>query len=204
MTTVEANVEVSEHSENVCDNFDELYSSLSEKLSETYTTLRLLRTSLKQLEKLHYKELKSVKRHKKPNNHNMANKKPSGFNKPGPVPLSITTLLGLAPEVELPRTKVTKLMYQYIKDNQLQDPTDKRTIVPNNELKTLFNLGTSDQVSFYNIQTHIKTLYPAKLDETVAPVLAAPVLVDAVPDTVVAVDSTEKKKGGRKPKVATV
>jgi chromatin remodeling complex protein RSC6 len=56
-------------------------------------------------------------------------------------------------------------MYKYIKDNQLQGVDDTRTIYPNEELKKLFNLNDDEQLSFYNIQTHIKKIYSNKMDK---------------------------------------
>jgi len=83
----------------------------------------------------------------------------SGFNKPSAVPATIVSFLGLDMGVELPRTQITKLIYGYIKDNKLQDEEDKRTIKPDTKLRHLFTLNETDQISFYNIQSHIKKLY---------------------------------------------
>ena len=176
---VEVEVEVEQ-------NFDDLFTSMCEQISETNTALRTLKANMKVLEKIHRKELKSVRKHKRSTGGAVSNKKPSGFNKPCPVPESIVNLLKLNADDELPRTQVTKLIYGYIKDNNLQVPEDKRTINPNKELKTLFKLGKNEQISFYNIQTHIKKLYPVKTVEDQQ--------VVAVADTKKATGTTRKKK----------
>jgi len=141
----------------VCESFEEMHALMSDKLNEAVQSIRELRQSLKTLERQHYKELKMTRRYKRDPT---VPKKTSGFNKPSRVPVEICSLLGLKTDELLPRTKVTKAIYSYIKEHKLQDPEDKRRIVPNDELKTLFKLGSEDKVSFYNIQSYIKKVYP--------------------------------------------
>jgi len=147
-------------------SYDVLYNALTEQISELYTNIKTIKNNLRNLEKSHKKELKMSKKYRKSKRLNNENKKPSGFNKPKPVPIEIINLLGLEKGAELPRTKITKLIYGYIKDHKLQSPEDKRTIVPDAKLKKLFSLKKDDQVTFYNIQTHIKKLYPDTTTET--------------------------------------
>lgn len=147
-------------------SYDVLYSALTEQISELYANIKTIKNNLRNLEKSHKKELKMSKKYRKSKRLNNDNKKPSGFNKPKPVPIEIINLLGLEKNIELPRTKITKLIYEYIKDNKLQSPEDKRTIIPDTKLKKLFSLKKDDQVTFYNIQTHIKKLYPDITSET--------------------------------------
>jgi len=142
----------------------------------------------------------------------------SGFNKPTPVPSSIVNFLELEDGASLPRTQITKRMYAYIKLNKLQDPQDKRTIMPDAKLKALFHLDDSEKVTFYNIQSHIKKLYPhvVKADSaTESSASAVPVAVEAsasaLPSLAASSEavSEEPKKGGgggvkkKKPNVST-
>ena len=78
------------------------------------------------------------------------------------VPSSVTKLLSLPDNIKLSRSAIVKHMYKYIEDNNLREVNDTRTINPNKELKELFNLNDDEQLSFYNIQTHIKKLYSGK------------------------------------------
>lgn len=78
------------------------------------------------------------------------------------VPASVTKLLSLPDNVKLQRSTIVKHMYKYIEDNNLREINDSRTINPNKELKELFSLNDDEQLSFYNIQTHIKKLYSGK------------------------------------------
>lgn len=165
-------------------SYDVLYETLTEQISEMYNNIKNIKNNLKNLERSHKKELKMSKKYRKSKRLNNENKKPSGFNKPKPVPIEIINLLGLEKDIELPRTKITKLIYGYIKDNKLQSPEDKRTIVPDTKLKKLFSLKKDDKVTFYNIQTHIKKLYPDIVTET---------STETITET-----QTEKKKSSKK------
>ena len=173
--------------------FDSLYKSMLAEVAEAYNSVRTVKSNLKNLERLHKREVKMSRKMRKSHNPNKGQKKPSGFNKPTPVPQQIVDLLDLDNGVELPRTKVTKLIYGYIKDHNLQIPEDKRTINPDKQLRKLFGLEKGDQISFYNIQTHIKKLYPTKTTtETVEEV--------EVDEPVKENNSNQKSKGKKKSK----
>lgn len=49
----------------------------------------------------------------------------------------------------LPRTEVTKKLWEYIKKNNLQDPANKRNINADANLKVIF--GGKDQVSMFEM-----------------------------------------------------
>lgn len=65
-----------------------------------------------------------------------ADRKPSAaFMKPMTPSASLAAVIGAKP---VPRTEVTKLLWEYIKKNNLQDPKDKRTINADAALKAVF------------------------------------------------------------------
>jgi chromatin remodeling complex protein RSC6 len=173
-------------------SYDALCTSFMERINESYNTIRSLRADFRTLERMHRVEMKNSRRNRKTKS-TRGSKKPSGFNKPCTVPEQIVRLLGLEAGVELPRTQITKLIYGYIKDNGLQDPKDKRTINPDKKLQKLFSLASEEQISFYNIQTHIKKLYPTVAEEAPATTsVAAPATTVAAPEPV-----AEKKTKAR-------
>ncbi|MCB1135790.1 MAG: hypothetical protein KDK78_05950 [Chlamydiia bacterium] len=51
--------------------------------------------------------------------------------KPVEISEALAEIVGSKP---IPRTEVTKRVWDYIKKNKLQDPNDKRTIVPDDKL----------------------------------------------------------------------
>lgn len=152
------NVEATENKvEESNESFDTLYTSLVNELSTAYSTIKKVKAQFRTLEKMHKTDMKTNYRTKKSNPNAQNNQ--SGFNKPAPVPQSVVNFFNLNPSEQLPRTRITKLIYGYVKDNNLQDEKDRRYINPNPELRKLFELGDDEQISFYNIQTHIKKLY---------------------------------------------
>ena len=51
------------------------------------------------------------------------------------------------------------MVYDYVKENSLQDPSDKRRIFADDVIKTLFHMEDGDELHFNNFQTYMKRLY---------------------------------------------
>lgn len=81
-------------------------------------------------------ELDQPKRKEKP-------RKGGGSGLTAPLPLSdaLVNFFGTG-EHELSRADVVKKMWQYIKENELQDPSDKRTVLCDEKLKELFKVDS--------------------------------------------------------------
>ena len=60
----------------------------------------------------------------------------SAFMKPVQPDAVLAAVIGSDP---LPRTEVTKKIWEYVRANNLQDPNDKRTIKADAKLKPVFN-----------------------------------------------------------------
>jgi upstream activation factor subunit UAF30 len=54
------------------------------------------------------------------------------------------------------RNVVTKMLNEYIKSNNLRLESDKRKILPDEKLKKIFNCSDNADVTYFNLQTHIK------------------------------------------------
>ena len=63
-------------------------------------------------------------------------KRQSGFTKPVQLSTNLSEFLGM---ITCSRTDVTKLVWKYIKDNNLQNPADKRQILCDAKLQILFD-----------------------------------------------------------------
>ena len=77
-----------------------------------------------------------------------------GFMKPLTPSSELAAVIGANP---MPRTEVTKKIWDYIKANKLQDPANKRMINADEKLKAVFG---KDQVSMFEmtkiISRHLK------------------------------------------------
>ena len=83
-------------------------------------------------------------------------RKLSGFAKPTAMSEELCDFLGVAKDTMLARTEVTRLLNKYVKDNGLQDSVDKRRICPDGKLQKVLALQGDAQLTYFNLQSHIK------------------------------------------------
>jgi chromatin remodeling complex protein RSC6 len=133
---------------------------------------------MKKVKKAHDKEMKAAakasksgKKSKRPRDPDAPKRAPSGFNKAAPLSGDLCKFLGLPVKAELSRPAVTKQITKYIKDNNLQNPTNKREIVPDKKLSKLLSGPTDakEALTFFNLQKYIKHHFP-KSDKPAVPV----------------------------------
>lgn len=149
---VKENCEVSDDNE----TFESTINTIATDINNSYLLMKQIKLNMKEITRIHKFELKMFKKIKRKKSNNL-----SGFNKPSEVPDSIKKLFKLD-DTKLPRTHITKLIFEYINENKLRSEKDAKVIIPNKELQTLFGLEKGEQLSFYNIQTHLKKIYKMK------------------------------------------
>lgn len=74
-----------------------------------------------------------------------ARKPNAAFMKPVTPSAELAVIVGTEP---LPRTEVTKKMWDYIKSNDLQDPSNRRNINADDKLRPIFG---KDQVNMFEM-----------------------------------------------------
>ncbi|KAL5548517.1 hypothetical protein UlMin_003748 [Ulmus minor] len=85
-------------------------------------------------------------------------------------PGGLTKLCGVSPELQaivgqptLPRTEIVKQLWVYIRRNNLQDPSNKRKIICNDELRLVFETDCTDMFKMNKLLSkHIIPLEPSK------------------------------------------
>ncbi|KAK4278385.1 hypothetical protein QN277_016238 [Acacia crassicarpa] len=85
-------------------------------------------------------------------------------------PGGLNKLCGVSPELQvivgqpaLPRTEIVKQLWAYIRKNNLQDPSNKRKIVCNDELRVVFETDCTDMFKMNKLLAkHIIPLEPTK------------------------------------------
>ncbi|MEC7905699.1 MAG: SWIB/MDM2 domain-containing protein [Verrucomicrobiota bacterium] len=76
-----------------------------------------------------------------------SNKKPNAaFMKPVTPDAALAAVVGADP---LPRTEVTKKLWDYIKSNDLQNPSNKREIIADDNLRAVFD--GKDKVTMFEM-----------------------------------------------------
>lgn len=73
-------------------------------------------------------------------------KKQSALMRPVQISATLAEIIGNGP---MPRTEVTKRLWEYIKKNKLQDPKAKRMINPDEKLSKV--LGTKSQIDMFQM-----------------------------------------------------
>jgi chromatin remodeling complex protein RSC6 len=77
-------------------------------------------------------------------------KKNSAFMRPVNVTEALAEIVGQGP---MPRTEVTKKVWEYIKKHKLQDPNNKRNIVPDAKLAKV--LGSNQPIDMFKMTSKI-------------------------------------------------
>ena len=93
-----------------------------------------------------------------------ASNKNSGFLKPVAISKEMAKFTGWNPEELRSRVEVTKYICDYISQNELQNPEDRRQINPDGKLSKLLKLDKAtlkkDPLRYYSLQTHLKHHFP--------------------------------------------
>ena len=83
----------------------------------------------------------------------------SGFLKPVKISSDMAKFTGWNPDELKSRVDVTKFLCNYIRENNLQNPTDKRQIVPDAKLSKLIKYDSkkeSEPLRYYSLQKFLK------------------------------------------------
>jgi hypothetical protein len=112
--------------------------------------------NLKELDTIYKKEIKNIKKNTGKNSG-----KNSGINKPAPVPKTLQKLLNLD-DKPLARSRVSALMYDYIRKNNLFSPKTKKIMIPNKAMRNIFGMKKEEIIKFENFQTWLKNIYNEK------------------------------------------
>lgn len=138
-------------------------SSIEFKLSEFSSKLQLLTVALssvrgqfKIIEKFVARELKAAKKSSSRKSKRAGNRQPSGFIRPTLISDELAEFLNKPAGTEMARTAVSKEINQYIRTNSLQDKSNGRKIIPDENLAKLLRLSVEDDLTYFNLQRYMK------------------------------------------------
>jgi len=63
---------------------------------------------------------------------------------------------------EIARTEVTKALVFYIKENNLENASNRKIIIPDNKLKILLDIEEGQELTFFNIQKYMNKHFVKK------------------------------------------
>lgn len=121
----------------------------------------------KEIKKQIEKEMKQLQKNTITKRTRKPDAKPGGFQKPMRVSVQMLEFLGLPADKLIARTAVSKKLNEWIRDNDLQNPKDRRIIIPNDELLELFNDDYVEgcHLDFFTLQKYIKHHYIKDSDD---------------------------------------
>jgi upstream activation factor subunit UAF30 len=151
---VEENVVVKE------DTVESEFSVFFSELQQVSATLTSLRNKFRTLEKKCVRELKAAKKASGKRARRSTNRTPSGFVKPTAITDELATFLNKPSGTEMARTEVTREINNYIRANNLQDPTNGRKINANPALARLLKLTKDDELTYFNLQKYMSPHFP--------------------------------------------
>ncbi len=147
-TAVTVNVEES--------NTEILFNKFINQFQDIQAVMKTLHSNLKVLQREVMRERKeSKKKESKIKKKSDKKKNPSGIVKPSSISPELSNFLGLPLGEQIARTDVTSKIISYVKEHNLQNPKDKREILPDDKLKALLQPGDA-VVQFFNLQTFLK------------------------------------------------
>lgn len=154
---------------NIITNIDEIIANIETEIDNiregisTKGGIKFLRSVNKNVKALRTKTFRVMKQ-KPPKVKNVSNRNNtnSGFLKPVSISKEMSTFAGWKPDELHSRVDVTKYICNYIKENNLQNPDDKRQITPDAKLKKLLNYTTKggEPLKYYSLQTCLKQHFP--------------------------------------------
>ena len=140
---------------------DTLCAQVVAMCKEMSTLAKTITREVKNVQKVARKEYKDVVRKLgKKTKQNRAKRAPSGFAKPSPLSQQLCDFLGKPLGTEMARTEVTRLLTQYVDVQNLQNPKNRREILPDDKLSKLLNVSDSDEVTYFNLQKWMTPHFP--------------------------------------------
>lgn len=148
-------------------NTELLFNKLINQFQDLQLAMKTLHSNMKLLQKEVLRERKeSKKKESKIKKKSDKKKSPSGFAKPTPVSKELLDFLGLPEGDHIARTDVTTKVIAYVKQHDLQNPLDKKQIIPDEKLNKLLLAG-DNKITFFNLQTYLKKHFLPNITVTV-------------------------------------
>jgi chromatin remodeling complex protein RSC6 len=153
---------------------------LADKIANLALLVKDIQSSIKPVLKEHDKLRKIVERIQKKRDN--ARKSPSGFAKPNKISDELCDFIGVPHGTEKSRTDITRYINAYVKEHNLNKPTNRRIILPDDKLKNILKINNEEEVTFFILQRLISHHFPAAGSKSVAtptPAAAADTVVSA-------------------------
>ena len=156
---------------------ENVVQSLADKIGSLALLVKDIQSALKPVLKEHDKLRKIVERIQKKRDN--ARKSPSGFAKPNKISDELCDFIGVPHGTEKSRTDITRYINAYVKEHNLNKPTNRRIILPDDKLKNILKINNGEEVTFFILQRLISHHFPTAGSKTVVSDPAATAVVSA-------------------------
>jgi len=133
---------------------------LTDKINVLTSLVKEIVVSHKQVVKSYEKNQKIIDKIQKKREN--ARKSPSGFAKPNKISDELCDFIGVPHGTEKSRTDITRYINNYVKEHNLNKPTNRRIILPDDKLRAILNVKNDEEVTFFILQRLISHHFPPK------------------------------------------
>ncbi len=140
---------------------DNVIGNVLEKLNTLSSNIKCLQVSLKAFIKEYEKQKKIIDKVQK--KRDKAKKSPSGFAKPCKISDVLCDFIGVPHGTEKSRTEITRFINSYVKEHNLNNPTNKREFFPDKKLNAILNVKDNEKVTYFVLQRLISHHFPLSI-----------------------------------------
>lgn len=145
--------------------FDQ-FTEFMAKLQAVSAQMSSLRTEFRGLERQVSRDLKAAAKITAKRKKKSGNRAPSGFVKPTLISNELAAFLGKPQGTEMARTEVTREINAYIQQHKLQNPENRRKILPDTKLKSLLKIKKGEELTYFNLQKYMSPHFAKAGDKT--------------------------------------
>ena len=135
-------------------------NSLVDKVASLAVLIKEVQASIKPVFKEYERQRKIIERIQKKRDN--ARNSPSGFAKPNKISNELCDFIGVPHGTEKSRTDITRYINAYVKEHNLNKPTNRRVIIPDEKLKAILKINEGEEVTFFILQRLISHHFPPK------------------------------------------
>lgn len=148
------------------DNIGDMFSGLLTTLTTFRSQITTIQMGIKNVEKTVKKKIKTLQK-EAAKGKNKGGKKASGFAKPTAISPELCLFMSRPKGTEMARTDVTQYLIKYISEKNLQNPENRKAILPDPPLKELLGVSEKDELTYFNIQKYMNKHFNNKTENTI-------------------------------------
>jgi chromatin remodeling complex protein RSC6 len=145
-----------------------ILNTLVEKVNSLTAQLKEVQNLIKLVGKEYDKQQKIIDKVQKKRQN--AKNSPSGFAKPNKISNELCDFIGVPYGTEKSRTDITRFINAYVKEHNLNNPQNRRFIIPDAKLKAILNVKDGEEINYFILQKLISHHFPPSASKVAAKV----------------------------------